>query len=52
MTATPSGETILVVEDDPPTRGLICRILQGHGYQLLEACNGAADRSTCWLPMS
>ena len=45
MTATPSGETILLVEDDPPIRSLIRRILQGQGYQLLEACNGAVGLS-------
>ncbi len=42
MTATPPVETILLVEDDPPIRSLISRILQGQGYRLLDAFNGAA----------
>ena len=42
MKARPLGETILLVEDDPPTRSLISRILPGQGYTLLDACNGAA----------
>ena len=45
MTATLPGGTILLVEDDPPTRSLISRILQNQGYQLLEACNGVAGLS-------
>ena len=34
------GETILLVEDDPPVRDIISLLLQGQGYQLLEARNG------------
>ena len=50
-TATPPGETILFVEGGPPIRRHIGRMLQGQGYQLLEATNGhealglAADHS-------
>ena len=51
MTARPPGETILLVEDDPPIRHILRRMLEGQGYQLLVACNGhealglAADHS-------
>ncbi|MDB6017959.1 MAG: sensor hybrid histidine kinase [Pedosphaera sp.] len=34
-------ETILVVEDEPPVRELVCRILKAYGYQVLEATTGA-----------
>jgi CheY-like chemotaxis protein len=38
--ARPPGETILVVEDDPPLRRLIRQALEDRRYQLLSACNG------------
>ena len=34
------GETILLVEDDEPLRGLVRRILTAHGYLVLEARDG------------
>lgn len=34
---TPAGTTVLVVEDEPEVRGLIRRILSGHGYDVLAA---------------
>ena len=40
MTARPPGETILIVEDDPPLRDLMRRALGSQRYQLLEASNG------------
>ncbi len=44
----PSGgaETILVAEDDPTLRKLMLKILQGHGYTVIEAVDGqdAVDR--------
>ena len=34
-------ETILVVEDEAPVRELVCRVLTGHGYRILQAESGA-----------
>lgn len=34
------NETILVVEDEPPVRELVCSLLQEHGYRVLEAESG------------
>jgi CheY-like chemotaxis protein len=35
-------ETVLVVEDEPTVRAITVRTLQEHGYQVLEAEDGAA----------
>jgi two-component system cell cycle sensor histidine kinase/response regulator CckA len=35
-----SGATILLVEDEPPVRSTVRRLLERHGYQVLEASNG------------
>jgi len=35
-------KTILIAEDDPASREFIAEILRGRGYQVVEACNGAA----------
>jgi CheY-like chemotaxis protein len=39
---TPRGgkETILVVEDEPPLRNLVCRVLKSYGYNVLDATSG------------
>ena len=39
-TARTTGETILFVEGSPPSRRRIRCMIQGQGYQLLEASNG------------
>jgi two-component system, cell cycle sensor histidine kinase and response regulator CckA len=35
-----SAATILLVEDEPPVRSTVRRLLERHGYQVLEASNG------------
>jgi CheY-like chemotaxis protein len=40
------GETILLVEDDSLVRAGAIRILKGHGYKVLDACNGANALAT------
>ena len=37
-----SGETVLVVEDDPQVRMLVGAVLRDVGYSAIEACDGAA----------
>jgi hypothetical protein len=37
-----SGETVLVIEDEPVVRGVIVEMLVGNGYQALEAIDGPA----------
>lgn len=39
-TATPSRETILLVEDEPPVRQLFAQALMRAGYRVYEARNG------------
>ncbi len=40
--SSPSRQhAILVVEDQPPLRGLLCEALESVGYQVVEAWNGA-----------
>lgn len=33
--------TIVVAEDDPSSRELVCEILDAQGYHVIEACNGS-----------
>jgi PAS domain S-box-containing protein len=37
-----SGESVLVIEDEPVVRGVIVEMLVGNGYQALEAVDGPA----------
>ena len=39
---TNTAVTILLVEDDPPLRSLVARMLQSVGFNVLEAVNGLA----------
>jgi CheY-like chemotaxis protein len=46
--SVPRGrETVLVVEDEGGVRGLVCRILRGGGYEVLEACGGGEALALC-----
>jgi PAS domain S-box-containing protein len=40
QTARGGTETILVVEDEAPLRELVCNVLAGHGYRVLQAESG------------
>ena len=40
-----AGETILLAEDDGPIRELMRRMLEAHGYRVLEARNGHEARA-------
>jgi PAS domain S-box-containing protein len=34
------NETVLLVEDEPPVRKILCRVLEQYGYHVVEADNG------------
>ena len=48
-TASDSPATILLVEDEPALRGLMRRILERSGYNVLEAAHGAQALEQCEL---
>ena len=41
------GTTVLVVEDAPPLRSLICEVLQAHGFEVLVATEGKEALRIC-----
>jgi CheY-like chemotaxis protein len=41
------SENVLIVEDDHPLRKLACKVLQQHGYRILEAQNGEEALQVC-----
>lgn len=41
------SQTILVAEDEHTVRHLVCRILQRHGYHMLDAASGEAAMLLC-----
>jgi len=40
-------ETVLVVEDDPNVRMMVCQVLSRSGYTVLESANGQAGAQMC-----
>ena len=44
-------ETILVVEDEPLLRELVCEVLESHGYEVLKASSGA-EALQIWKPLT
>jgi CheY-like chemotaxis protein len=62
MGETGAGKSVLIVEDDDDVRGALAAFLEGEGYRVLEASDGAAGlrelraRSVClvlldlWMP--
>ena len=47
LVVPPSGQTLLVVEDDSSIRGNICQCLQQMGYRVLDAESAAAALRSC-----
>jgi two-component system, OmpR family, KDP operon response regulator KdpE len=47
MTGPHEGATILLVEDDPPTRSSVATFLRGHGHDVTEAAD-AAEAIKAW----
>ena len=47
LPATPPSATILIVEDEPNLRLLLCHAIANEGYNVLEAPNGEACLAVC-----
>jgi two-component system, cell cycle sensor histidine kinase and response regulator CckA len=47
MEPVATGTTLLIVEDEPPVRGALARVLRRHGYTVLEAQHGL-DALAVW----
>jgi CheY-like chemotaxis protein len=43
----PGSETVLLVEDEELVRALTCRVLEQHGYKVLEAAEAPAALDLC-----